>query len=113
MHEIALCQSVIDSIEEAAKQHAFSRVRRVRLEIGALSHVEPEALRFGFEAVSRYTRADGAHLEIIGVPGMAWCMYCAKTVAITQRYDPCPDCGSYQLRITAGADMRLKELEVD
>ena len=113
MHEIALCQSVIDIIEEEAKRHAFSRVLAVRLEIGALSPVEPEALRFGFHAVSRNTLADGAHLEIVGVSGTAWCMYCGKTVAIARRYDPCPDCGSYQLQINAGTDMRLKDLEVE
>ena len=113
MHEMALCQSVIDIIEEEAKRHAFSRVRGVWLEIGALSPVELEALRFGFDVVSRNTLADGAHLEIVGVPGSGWCMHCAKTVAVVRRCDPCPDCGTYQLQIIAGGDMRLKELEVD
>ena len=113
MHEIALCESVIEIIEEEAKRQAFSQVRTVWLELGSLSHAEPDAIRFGFAVVSRNTLAEGAQLEILAVPGAAWCMHCAKTVAISQRYDRCPDCGGYQLHITAGTDMRLKEMEVD
>jgi hydrogenase nickel incorporation protein HypA/HybF len=57
--------------------------------------------------------ADGARLEIIEVPGQAWCMQCMKTVVIKQRFDACHDCGSHQLQITGGEEMRIKELEVD
>lgn len=52
-------------------------------------------------------------LEIIDVPGEAWCMQCAKTVRVKQRYDPCPHCESYQLQVSTGDEMRIKELEVE
>jgi len=39
-------------------------------------------------------------------------MSCVKSVTVERRYDPCPCCGSYQLQITAGDEMRVKELEV-
>lgn len=113
MHEMALCEGVVDILEEEAKRQHFSRVRAVRLEIGALSHVAPEAMQFCFDVVSRGTIADGARCEIIHVPGAAWCMHCAATVPVERRLDPCPTCGGYQLQITAGDDMRVKDLEVD
>lgn len=113
MHEMALCEGVVEIIEEEARRQNFSRVRAVCLEIGTLSQVEPEAMRFCFDAVSRGTIAEQARFEVIGVPGAAWCMPCAKTVTITQRFDPCPDCGSYQLQVTAGDGLRVKELEVE
>ncbi|PYF02696.1 hydrogenase-3 nickel incorporation protein HypA [Rhodopseudomonas faecalis] len=113
MHEMALCESVIEIIEREAQQQNFSKVRAVWLEIGALSHVEPEALRFCFSAVSRNTIAAEARFEIIGVPGEAWCMKCAATVPLAQRYEPCPRCGGHQLQVTAGEELRVKELEVD
>ena len=53
-------------------------VRAVLLEIGALSHVEEQALRFCFDAVTRGTVADGARLDVLATPGRAWCMPCAK-----------------------------------
>ncbi len=113
MHEMALCESVIEIIAEEAKRHAFTRVRAVRLEIGTLGSVEPEAMRFCFDAVSRGTVAESARLEVIDVPGRAWCMSCSTGVVITRRLDPCPECGGYQLQVTAGDDLRVRELEVE
>jgi hydrogenase nickel incorporation protein HypA/HybF len=113
MHEMSLCQGVLQILEESAKHQGFAKVKTVWLEIGALSSVEPEAMRFAFDAVARGTLADRAGLEIIQVPGEAWCMKCSKTVGVKQRFDPCPNCGSYQLQVTGGEEMRIKELEVE
>lgn len=112
MHEMALCESMLQILQDQAKAQQYTRVKTVYLEIGALAGVELDALRFGFEVVTRDTLADGAAVEIIQVPGTAWCMQCAQTVTIENRFDPCPGCGGYQLQITGGGDMRIKELEV-
>ena len=70
-------------------------------------------MRFCFSAVTHDSIAAGAALEIVRVPGAAWCMACAITVPLAQRYEPCPDCGGHQLQVTAGDELRVKELEVD
>ncbi|QIG97785.1 MULTISPECIES: hydrogenase maturation nickel metallochaperone HypA [Bradyrhizobium] len=113
MHEMALCLGIIEIVEEEARRRSISQVRSICLEIGALSHVAPEAIKFCFTAVATRTVADGAVLKIIEVPGMAWCMACSKSVEIALRAECCPYCGSYQLQITAGEQMRVKELEVN
>jgi hydrogenase nickel incorporation protein HypA/HybF len=113
MHEMSLCESVLQIMEAQARSQGFSRVHRVRLEIGALAGVELEAMRFGFEVVTRGTLADGAVLEIIELPGRAWCLECSRQVAVDRRYDPCPGCGGYSLRVTGGDELRIKDLEVD
>ena len=113
MHEMALCEGIIQIVEDEARRQTFSRVKAVCVEIGALSHVAPDAMRFCFEAVAARTIAEGAVLEIVELPGVAWCMACSKSVEIKQRYEPCPACGSYRLQVTAGEEMRVKELEVD
>ena len=66
-----------------------------------------------FDAVCHDSIAEGSILEIIELPGQAWCMNCAKTVTVTNRFDTCPDCGSFQLQVTGGDEMRIKELEVE
>jgi hydrogenase nickel incorporation protein HypA/HybF len=113
MHEMALTEGVVRVLEEQARVNGYSRVKTVRLEIGALSHVAPHALAFCYEAVARGTLAEGSRLEIVSIPGSAWCATCSAAVAIARRYDPCPHCGGHQLRITGGAEMRIKELEVE
>ncbi|MES9826658.1 MAG: hydrogenase maturation nickel metallochaperone HypA [Candidatus Thiodiazotropha sp.] len=113
MHEMSLCEGVLQVLEEQAVTQGFSMVKRVWLEIGALSGVEPGAMHFGFEAVMKGTLADSARLEIIHLPGEAWCMQCSKPVQVAARYEACPVCGSYQLQVTGGDEMRIKELEVE
>jgi hydrogenase nickel incorporation protein HypA/HybF len=56
--------------------------------------------------------AEGAQLEIIATPGAGWCMQCAATVALGEVYGACPRCGAYQVQVTGGTEMRVKELEV-
>ena len=113
MHEMSLCEGVLQILEDSARSQGFSRVKTVWLEIGALSGVDPEAMRFGFDAVMKGSLADGASLEIIDLPGQAWCLPCGKPVGVKARYDACPECGSHQVQVTGGDEMRIKELEVD
>ena len=107
------CQGMVQIIEEQAKAHAYARVKTVRLEIGPLAAVEPEALRFCFDAATRGTVAENAKLEIITTAASAWCFSCGETVTISERNGVCPNCGSYQVQVTAGDELRIKELEVD
>lgn len=113
MHEMSLCEGILQVMEDESRNQGFSQVKNLWLEIGRLSGVEVEALRFSFDAVTRNTIADGAGLNIIDLPGYAWCMQCAETVEVFQRFDECPKCGSYQLQVTGGDEMRIKELEVE
>ncbi len=113
MHEMSLCESILSILEDEAERQDFTSIKKVCLEIGDLAGVELEALRFGFEVVMRGSLAEGATLEIRRIPGEAWCMQCSKTVETRQRFDACPDCGSHQLQVTGGEDLRVSELEVE
>lgn len=112
MHELALCQSVVRVLHEQSRIHDFQRVTAVRLEIGALSCVSADAIEFCFDAVVRGTLAEGAHLELVRVPGRAWCLACGAIVHLLERHQPCPRCGSPRLRVAQGDEMRIKDLEV-
>jgi hydrogenase nickel incorporation protein HypA/HybF len=112
MHEMSLAEGVVQLIEDAARDQAFAKVTTVWLEIGQLSGVEVEAMKFCFDVVTRDGIADGARLEIIALPGTGWCMKCSKTVPMSEVFGECPECGSHQMQVTGGTEMRVKELEV-
>jgi len=112
MHEMSLAEGVLQIVEDAARSQGFSRVTAVRLEIGRLSSVEPEALRFCFDVVVHGSLAEGARLEIVDTPGTGWCLQCSETVPVNALYDPCPRCGSSQVQPTGGTEMRVRDLEV-
>ena len=113
MHELMLAESVIGIIEAAAKQAPGRRVVRVRLALGQLAHVEPEALLYCCELVGRDSVAAQAEYLVERTPGQAWCMPCAQTVALPGPIEPCPLCGAYQLTITGGQDMRVIDIELE
>jgi hydrogenase nickel incorporation protein HypA/HybF len=113
MHEMSICESLLQILEEEAKTGGYRRVRTVWLEVGPFSGVEHEALLFSFDAVTRGTLAEQARLEICQTEAQAWCLPCGENKTIKNRYDACPTCGSHQLQLTSGEELRIKELEVD
>ncbi|MCF6198474.1 MAG: hydrogenase maturation nickel metallochaperone HypA [Hyphomicrobiaceae bacterium] len=113
MHEMSICESLIQIIEGEAAAQKFKQVLAICLEIGPLAGVELEALHFSYDVVTRGTLAEKSRLEVIELPLNAWCMPCSKNVDVKQRFDACPDCGSYQVQITGGDELRIKNMEVN
>ncbi|MBF0561035.1 MAG: hydrogenase maturation nickel metallochaperone HypA [Alphaproteobacteria bacterium] len=113
MHEMSLTNGILRILEDQARTRNFSRVRTVWLEIGTLSHVDPEAIRFCFESTSKGTIAEEACLVILEPAGQAWCLDCSQSVTVTRRGDPCPICGGFMLHVTGGEELRITELEVE
>jgi hydrogenase nickel incorporation protein HypA/HybF len=112
VHELSLAEGIRELIEEAAQREGFSRVSGVWLEIGRLSAVETEAMRFCFDAAMHGSVAAGARLEIVEVPGRGHCPACDRDTALAAVYDPCEHCGALPVVVTGGTEMRVKELEV-
>lgn len=113
MHEMSLAESMLQIIEDHARKDGFAHVKTVRLEIGRLAGVEIEAMRFCFDAVTRGSIAEGAALEIVATPGSGWCMQCEQAVPLSEMYGSCPRCGGYQVQVSGGTEMRIRELEVE
>ena len=63
MHDRALMRDILGRIEELARAERATRVSRVNVRLGALSHFTPAHFREHFEDASRGTVAEGAHVE--------------------------------------------------
>jgi hydrogenase nickel incorporation protein HypA/HybF len=108
MHELGITNGIV---EFCAGRAGAERVTRVRLEIGQLSAVLPDAVRFCFDVCAKGTVVEGALLEIIETPGRALCRDCNSEVAMTQSFGLCR-CGSANLRVIAGEELKIKEMEL-
>lgn len=107
MHELGIATAVVDACAERA---AGARVLRVRVEVGQLVAVLPDSLRFCFEVCAKGTQVEGAALEILETPGRGICETCGDTVALAAPFGRCA-CGGL-LRIVAGEELRVKDMEV-
>ena len=112
MHELSLCEQVLELIQQQAGLQAFKQVKTVHLEIGKLSCVEAEAMRFCFDSVVAGSIAEGARLEIEQPEALGWCSACQQLMHIEQRFEVCAHCGHFPLEIRKGEQMRIKYLEV-
>ena len=65
MHERALMRDVMRKIEETAAAEGATRVTRVAVRLGALSHFTPEHFREHFADASRGTLAEGAAVDAV------------------------------------------------
>jgi hydrogenase nickel incorporation protein HypA/HybF len=109
VHELGIAEGIVEAIRERTGD---ARVARVFLEIGRLSCVEPEAIRFCFEVVAKGTGVEGAVLEIDEPPGRARCHGCgAEEVALDGPLPLC-GCGSADLEVLSGDRMSLVAVEV-
>ena len=73
MHELAIAESVIETITGPDRRPSGAPVR---LEVGALSGVSAGSLRFCFELATDGTPVNGAQLDIEEPPGRAHCLTC-------------------------------------
>lgn len=109
MHELSVAQGIVEACSERADG---ARVLRVTLEIGTLTCVLPESLRFCYGIVADGTPLANAELEIRRVPGRSRCRDCGADVAMDDPLTSC-GCGSVNLERPRGGDqLRIKSMEI-
>jgi hydrogenase nickel incorporation protein HypA/HybF len=109
MHELGITQNIVAIVAEHAKG---TKVKQVILEIGKLSAVMPDAIQFCFDICSQGTIVQGAILEIREISGLARCRQCGAEIPLEQPFGIC-DCGSRQLDLIAGEELKIKEIEIE
>lgn len=108
MHEMAITRSVVDAVCEHA---AGRRVHSVRVEVGALCAVVPDSMQFCFGLATEGTVAAGARLDLDVQPGRAQCRTCGGEFDLPDLILLCP-CGSADVEVLTGRDMRILSMEV-
>ena len=110
MHELSITRNVVAIVAERA---SGQRIIRVRLEIGRLSSIVPDAIRFCFDLCAQDTVVAGAELDIDEIGGRGYCSACDIEVALEAPTTRCPQCEMLTLRIVAGQEVMIKEMEVE
>ncbi len=108
MHELAIAESVIDAV---TAKTGSAPVTSVRLEVGVLSGVLTDALRFSFEVAAAGTPLEGAELVVDQPAGRARCADCGSDFGLPDLILLCP-CGSSNVRVTGGDELRILSVEV-
>lgn len=113
MHELSIMQNALAVALEQARQAGAGRVHAIRLRIGALSGVVPDALEFAFETLTPGTPAEGAELAIEHVPARFWCAACRREFASEDMLAECPGCHRLSGELRGGREMEVASLEIE
>jgi hydrogenase nickel incorporation protein HypA/HybF len=108
MHELSITASVVSAVTARMRDR---QVRRIRLEVGRLSGLVPDSVRFCFEMVAAGTTCEGALLEIDEPPGRARCRGCGAAFETAEVLPLCA-CGSADVAVEGGRELRIREVEV-
>ena len=113
MHELAIMDSALNLALDQAQKAGATKVHALRLRIGTLSGVVPEALQFAFEALTPGTLAEGAALDIENVPARFWCHSCTREFQADDFLAECPGCHQPSGNLRAGREMELASMEIE
>ena len=112
MHELAVCQSIVDQVSHIAAEHQSTLVEKIYLQIGPLSGVEPDLLESAFPFACANTAAANAQLIISRLPIRVRCKTCHAETEATANRLICGACGDWQTMLISGNEMLLERVEL-
>ena len=113
MHEMSIAQGLISIVEEEMIKNNVTTLRSVRVNIGEMSGIVPEALKTCFDILVSKSNMKGAVLKMDIAPIVGGCRKCKKEFKIEDYNFSCPECESTDIDIVSGREMNIVELEVD
>lgn len=110
MHETSLMLDVLRTIEISAKDYDFEEITEIKLVIGNINNVLPDALRFAFDSFKGHPPlAKDAKLILEERMPEAECKACGKKFVLPSMLDyACPDCGEHDIKLIGGDELYIE-----
>jgi hydrogenase nickel incorporation protein HypA/HybF len=113
LHELSICQSMLKIVDATMEQHPGAKLRKIFLDIGRGSTIEPILLSEAFKVLTSGGPYEGTELVVNDIPISGRCRACGREFTYEELAVGCPECGSTNIQITAGLELDIKALEVD
>ncbi len=111
MHELAIAQSLLEIVTDESEKHGLTKIKKIKLQVGAFAAVVPDSLTFCFELVSRDTVASGAEIEIETVGIAARCDKCDFTFEVQDQVFICPRCDDPVFELVSGRELSVLSID--
>jgi len=113
MHELAICNSLIDEVGRVLHERPGHRAVSVVVRVGLLAGVEPGLLSAAFPLASAGTAADGARLVLEEGPVRVRCPPCDQEFDVKSNHLACPLCGNWRTELRSGDELLLTRVELE
>lgn len=113
MHELSIALSIIDGVEEQLASRPGAEVSCVRVRVGPLSGVLPDALLSAFGLACEGTPLEGSRLMVEETPVIIYCRRCASEQSARSIQELCCSaCGTPATEVRSGTELELFALEL-
>ena len=112
MHELSIAKSIFEAIDAEMTKCGAKELRSLKVRIGELTAVDPEALKFAFDSCTTKTHMQGATLIIEEVALTARCAECATEFPVIDYGNRCPRCNSASVERLTGTELDIISMEV-
>jgi hydrogenase nickel incorporation protein HypA/HybF len=113
MHELSIAQEILDITEAKIKDFKFKKIIGIELEVGRLSGIEIDSLRFGLQSLVQNTKFENSNIKIKRIQGRAKCRECLREFRVDEVYTVCPFCKATNPSIISGKELRVRNIEVE
>ena len=110
MHEVSICQSIVESLQAELEEEQFPNVREVHLKIGVLSCVDPKILAHVFKYVIEESGFDKCSLYTLLVDVLAACEHCNRNFKVENYRFVCPECDTPSSTIIEGNELTIYKI---
>ena len=112
MHELSLAMNIVDIAEREARKANASIVESITLEIGQCAGIEKSSFDFAWPMAVKGSVLENAVLNLEKIKGKSKCGFCNNIFDIEQKFDPCPQCGSFNNKLLSGGQFRIKSITI-
>ncbi len=112
MHELSIARDIFEIVGEEMVKCGAKELRSLKVRIGELTAVDPEALRFAFDSCTTNTPMQGATFIIEEVALTGKCGECATEFPIIDFGNRCPHCSCASVERVTGAELDIISMEV-
>lgn len=110
MHEMSIAANILKISEEETVKAEGKKIEQIRLEVGMLSGVVTESLRFALDVSKNDSVLQNAEIVIDEIPGKLHCILCDCYFESNDFFTCCPNCGLHKFDIVSGKEMIIKSI---
>jgi hydrogenase nickel incorporation protein HypA/HybF len=120
MHELSMADAMVKTILDAAEKNQAEKILEATIEIGKLTMLNPEQLKFLLEVLTEDTLLEDSKIHIEEIPVEIECKSCdykgLTNVDDSDHYliiVKCPQCGERDLKVTSGRECNVKNIKIE
>lgn len=120
MHELSMADAIVKTVLDAAEKNQAEEILEVTIEVGKLTMLNPEQLKFLLDVLTEDTLLESADIIIEEIPVEIKCNSCSykgsTNLDDSDHYlliVKCPECGERDLEVISGRECNVKNIKIE